>query len=191
MTGLRALVPILSAALLAVASSVASAQTAQWAVGPAQSSIEMQVQTVGIAREGRFRRWSGDFRFDPADPSSARVTVEVRADSLTLQSDLLTRQAVGPGFLDAERYPVIRFDLRSLSPLSQDRYLARADVTLKGRTQPVSFPVSLAMVDDRARMRGSFRLDRRAFGVGTRGAIDALVARDVTVTVAIDARRMS
>jgi polyisoprenoid-binding protein YceI len=104
-------------------------------------------------------------------------------------SGVLTRRATGPAMLDAARHPVIRFELRSLDPLGGDRYSARADITMKGRTRPVTFPLDLRVTGDRAHLTGAFTLDRTDFGIGTTGAWNRLVGRDVTVRVALQARR--
>ena len=47
---------------------------------------------------------------------------------------------------------------------------------LYGRTQSVTFPVDLRTEGDRARMTGSLSLDRTAFGIGTSGPLNGLIA---------------
>ena len=113
----------------------------------------------------------------------------VQAASLKMRSGVLTRRATGPGMLDAGRHPVIRFDLRSLEPVGGVRYSARADITMKGRTRPVTFPLDLRVAGDRAHLTGAFTLDRTDFGIGTTGAWNRMVGREVTVRVALQARR--
>ena len=98
-------------------------------------------------------------------------------------------RATSPAFLDAARYPQIRFDLQSLEPLGGDRYTARARVTMKGVTRPVAFPVDLRVTGDRAHLAGAFVLNRVDFGIGTSGPWNGLVGRQVTVRVALQAQR--
>lgn len=160
-----------------------------WAIDRGASSIEMSVQALGGASTGRFGDWRGDIAFDPAAPERTSATVVVQAASLTLSSSGLTRRALGPGFLDAAMHPVIRFELRSLEPLGDDRYTARADVTVKGRTNPVAFPVDLRVTGDRAHLSGAFNLDRADYGIGTSGPWNSLVGRQVMVRVALQAHR--
>lgn len=99
-----------------------------------------------------------------------------------------TRRAIGPGFLDAARYPTIRVDLTSLESRGGDRYTARADITVKGRTRAVVFPLDLRISGDRAHLAGAVTLDRADFGIGTSGPWNSLVGRQVIVRVALQAR---
>ena len=166
-----------------------AAAPAPWVVIRDASTIEMTVRTLGVTHRGRFEDWRGDIAFDPDAPRQTRASVTVQAASLRMRSSGVTRRAVGPGLLDAARHPVIRFELRSLQPLGGERYSAAAEVTIKGRTRPVTFPLDLRVTGDRAHLTGAFTLDRTDFEIGTTGAWNRLVGREVTVRVALQARR--
>ena len=184
--------PLFAAIALALGlAGPAGADADRWAVIGDSSAITLSVRAFGVTQTGRFGRWSGDIRFDPDAPEDAEVAITVRAASLTMRQQAVTQRAVGPGFLDAERYPTIRFQLRALEPTAPGRYTARADVTVRDRTRPVTFPVTLSVDGGVARMRGGFVLDRADYGIGTQGAMNALVARQVRVDVALATRRAS
>jgi len=161
-----------------------------WTILRDASTIEMTVRAFGLSRHGRFDDWRGDIAFDPAAPGQTRATVVVQAASLNMGSAALSRRATAPAMLDATRHPVIRFELRRLQPLGGDRYSARADITMKGRTRPVTFPLDLRVTGDRAHLTGAITLDRTDFGIGTSGAWNRMVGREVTVRVALQARRV-
>ncbi len=166
-----------------------AAPPASWSVIREASSIEMSVRALGGTYRGQFDDWRGDIAFDPARPALTRSTVVVQAESLRMSPSAITGRALGPAFLDARRHPVIRFELVSLEPLGGDRYSAHANVTMKSTTRPVTFPVDLRVTGDRAHLTGAFNLDRTRFGIGTSGAWNRMVGRDVTVRVALQARR--
>ncbi|HYC68030.1 YceI family protein [Brevundimonas sp.] len=172
-----------------LAFGLAGAAPTPWVVIRDASSIELTVRALGVPHRGQFEDWRGDITFDPAAPGRTRATVVVQAASLRMGSGSLTRRATGPGMLDSASHPVIRFDLRSLESVSADRYSARADITMKGRTRPVSFPLDLRVTGDRAHLTGAFTLDRTEFGIGTAGAWNRMVGREVTVRVSLQARR--
>ena len=165
----------------------ASAQS-RWTFDRARSSIDMHVTAFGQARRGRFGDWSGSIVFDPDSVARTRASVTVQAGSLRLSPPAGTDRAIGPNFLDAARYPTIRFELTSVQPAGGDRYTAGADVTLKGRTRPVTFPVELTASGDTARLTGAFTVDRADFGIGS-GAWSRLVGRRATVRFDLLARR--
>lgn len=160
-----------------------------WTVTRDTSRIEMGVRAFGGSHTGRFDDWRADLTFDPEAPGRTRATVVVQARSLKMSPSAASSRATGPAFLDAARYPDIRVDLQSLQSLGGDRYMASAAVTMKGRTRTIAFPVDLRVVGDRAHLSGAFVLDRTDFGIGTTGPWNRLVGRQVTVRVALQARR--
>lgn len=182
----RAAVPAFAALALLTQTGAAAIP---WAVDRDASRIEMSVRAFGGAHSGRFADWRGDIVFDPDDPDSTRATVVVQSASLAMSPAAVSDRATGPAFLDAARYPQIRFNLRALEPQGGDRYTARAEVTMKGITRPVVFPVDLRVTGDRAHLAGAFVLNRADFGIGTSGPWNRLVGRQVTVRVALQARR--
>lgn len=169
----------------------AGAEVERWSVIRDQSSIAMSVRALGTNHAGQFANWtSTDIRFDPDAPETAQATIDVRAASLTMRERGLTQRALGPDFLDAERYPSIRFRLRAVDRDDRSgRMTARADATIKGRTRPVSFPVEVTRAGGVDRMTGGFALDRVAYGVGTGGGLNGLIGRDVQVDVSLVLRR--
>jgi len=179
---------VLALAALALL-TLTGAREIAWTVDRNASRIEMTVQAFGGSHRGRFSDWGGDILFDPADPDRTRAMIVVRSASLTMSPAAISERATGPAFLDAARHPVIRFDLRSLEPAGGDRYTAHAVVTMKGVTRPLAFPVDLHVTGDRAHLTGAFVLNRADFGIGTSGPWNRLVGRQVTVRVALQARR--
>ncbi|MDP3405876.1 MAG: YceI family protein [Brevundimonas sp.] len=159
-----------------------------WDVVPAESVISLRVGTPLGSRTGRFERWTGDVRFDPQLPLQTRVGIEVEAGSLRMNDAALTRTAVGANFLDGARHPTIVFRLRALDPGEGSRFTARADITMKGVTRPVVFPVTLRSVGQTTQMAGGLSLDRAAFGIGTGGPWDRLIGRQVRVDVVLTTR---
>lgn len=160
-----------------------------WTVVRGESTLALEVRAFGSAQRGRFEDWRGDLTFDPARPADTRADVTVQTASLRMATGAATRQALTRDFLDAERYPTVRLQLRSLEPAGGVRHTARADVTIRGRTRPVSFPVDVRVEGGQARMTGAIVIERADFGIGTSGPWNGLIARQVTVRVALTARR--
>ncbi|ADL01874.1 YceI family protein [Brevundimonas subvibrioides] len=179
---------LIAAAVSALDAPPVLAQVSRWVAVPAQSSITMRVASPLGHRTGRFERWNADVRFDPEAPEAARVAVTVEAASLRMDNAALTRPAIGPALLDTERFPDIRFRLTSLRRLDGERFTAQADVTMKGVTRPVSFPVTLRSDGRTAQMTGGFSLDRAAYGIGTQGSWNRLIGRQVRVDVSLATR---
>lgn len=91
---------------------------------------------------GHFKNVHGKLRFDPAKPLESQVTVQI--DARTLSSGEPDRDAhlKSPDFLDAERYPEIRFDGEDVKLLGVHDYLVTGVLTIRGVTRPVPLQVS-------------------------------------------------
>jgi polyisoprenoid-binding protein YceI len=180
---------LLAALLIALLSPLLTgAAPGPWTFDRDASRIEMSVQAFGGTRTGRFEDWRGSMVLDPEHPESARGSVIVQTASLRMSPAVATARAIGPGFLDAARHPSLRFELKSLRPLADGRYTVSADITIKGRTRAVTFPLDLRISGDRAHLAGALTLDRADFGIGTSGPWNGLIGRQVTVRVALQAR---
>lgn len=162
-----------------------------WVIEREASSIRLSVGAFGVRSSGRFETWRGDVVFDPDRPAATRATVVVQTASLRLSPRGATGRALGPGFLDAARHPTIQLELTSLAPRGGDRWTARADLTVRGVTRAVSFPMDLRVTGDRAQMTGALDIDRATFGIGTSGPWNRAVSRQVNVQVSLQARRAS
>lgn len=177
--------PILLAVLLALTTTAMSPPPPVWTVARQASTIDLQVHAFGGEHAGRFETWQGDVRFDPVTPERTRATVVVQAASLKMHPAIATGRATGPAFLDAAHHPLIRFELRSLESVGGGRFNARADVSIKGHTRAITFPVALEVEGDSARMSGDFSVERADFDIGTSGPLNRLVGPRVRVRVAL------
>lgn len=175
--------------LLVAAPARSEASSDDWTIDRAASAIEMEVRAFGGPARGRFERYEGSIGFDPDAPERTSARFRVEAGSLKMQPAAATSRALGRGFLDVERYPDIRFQLDSLKPLGGDRFEAAANVTIKGRTQRLVFPLDLRETGGRAQMTGGFEIDRDRYGIGVGTLWDRAIDRRIRITVRLSARR--
>jgi len=72
-------------------------------------------------------------------------------------------------FFGVESFPTAQFELLNLNPLRSAEnganFAATGKVTIKGRTDKVSFPVTVSMSEEGARISGEMTLDRSKFDV--------------------------
>ena len=101
-----------------------------WAVDPVHTTIGFQVvDTTDLFSTitGRFTDFEG--RIDGGDEPQLAGTIRVAG----LRTDNEQRDAhlISPDFLDAERYPEIRFESTAVEPRGDDRFLVRGELTVK------------------------------------------------------------
>lgn len=132
----------------------------------------------GEAVDGRFDRWRAAIRFSPDDlpKSTIRVTVDLAsADTGDGQRDDSLKSS---DFFDTGAHPNAVFTARDIRHLGGDRYEARGTLELRGASKPATLRFTLRIDGDRARVAGTARIDRTAFGVGQGewAATDAIAA---------------
>jgi polyisoprenoid-binding protein YceI len=132
----------------------------------------------GEAVDGRFDRWRAAIRFSPDTlaKSQIRVTVDLAsADTGDGQRDDSLKSS---DFFDAGAHPSAVFVARDIRHTGGDRYEARGTLDLRGVSKPATIRFTLNIDGDRARVAGTARIDRTAFGVGQGewAATDAIAA---------------
>lgn len=113
---------------------------------------------LGFSRQmGRFTGVSGEFRFDPDDPGAASVEAEIDVSTLWLGDRAWERKVLSADFLDARRWPTMRYASTRVESLGDDRLRVEGELTLRGTTRPVALDVRVNRVG-----RNSFTLQHRA-----------------------------
>ena len=148
------------------------------------SRIAFTYSEMGVNLDGGFARFSARLVFDPAKPEAARVAVDVQMASVDAGSPEATAEAAGAAWFDAAHFPVSHFESTSLKALGPGRYQLDGNLAIKGRTRPISVPLSFQAQGARGLLSGTFQINRNDFGVGAGEWADpSIVAPAVTVRV--------
>jgi polyisoprenoid-binding protein YceI len=173
------------------------APTTVWKIDAGSSELRFTVSHLVISKiSGRFARFWGTIEVDDASPerSTAELVIEAASiDTGNAERDAHLRSAA---FLDAHRYPSIRFRSVEVVPAGHGDYMINGELTIRGQTQPVTMFVNDRgrVRDDEGRMRAAFYahggFDRQQFGVSwheTAAAGRLIVGDEVEVQVDAEA----
>lgn len=152
-----------------------------------EGTLEITVQQMGSAVTGQFADWTAAISFTDRDTPGPAGTVEVQVSIPSLTLGSVTAQAMGPDFFDAERFP--RAVFRGEIVRTEDGYIARGPLSLKGVEVAIELPFALEIDGDTARMTGALTLDRLAFGVGENMTDAGSLGHGVEVAVDLIAQR--
>lgn len=163
-------------------SAVTTASSDIWQVQ--QGTLTISVNQGGSPVSGDFAEWDAQITYDP-DSRSGQVNVSIPLASLTLGS--ITSSALGPDFMKAADHPIstIKADIAA----EGETLIATGTMTLAGAEAPITLPFDLTIEGDTATMTGQTILDRRDFGIGAGYADESTVGFNVTVDVALTAKR--
>ena len=159
-----------------------------WAIDPLRSGVVAHLSVAGplgsLVRAHVVRcAWvGGAVHLYPEAPNESDVTVDVGTHHLLADEPGLRgpaglrrlphslRERVeakvrGPGWLDVERWPLIRFKSRSLRREPAGVVKAAGELELRGRSVPLEVAATTTLEGDVWRARGQFELETRELGL--------------------------
>jgi len=173
----------LAVLLLTVAAVLTPARAAEFSRFVAdKSQIQFAYRQMGVPSEGRFRKFSVQFVFDPVKPATSRTLIEVEPASAETGIKDVDEELKNAAWFDVRRYPVARFESSQFRALGGGRFEIAGRLTIKGKTRDLTVPMQPRMDGAAIVLEGSFPLKRLEFGVGTGSWSDtATVADEVQV----------
>ncbi|MEQ1662421.1 MAG: YceI family protein [Thiobacillus sp.] len=150
---------------------------------PKQSAISFEFRQMGVGVKGGFMRFATQMTFDPAQPEAGRATIDIDLASIDAGSAEANAESAGKLWFNRSAFPKARFVSSQIQALGNNRYEMRGTLTIKGKSQPMSVPVSFKSGSPVATFTGSFILHRLDFGIGEGMWADLdTVANEVKVT---------
>lgn len=147
-----------------------------------KSSVQFNYQQMGVKMDGRFRKFSSQLNFDPAKPTAARASFDIELASVDTGSSEADQEVAGKPWFNSAAFPVARFVSSSVKPLGNNRYEVAGKLTIKGKSQDLSFPASFAAQGNNGVFEGGFTLRRADFSIGEGSwAKFDIVANDVGI----------
>jgi polyisoprenoid-binding protein YceI len=151
-------------------------------VDMAHSELSFVTRQMGVPVEGRFTRWDAALAFDPRQPESGQATLRIELGSARFAAPEVTAEAQRPVWLDSARFPLATFQSTAIKTLGGGRYEMTGRLSLKGQTQELVLPITLAQTGADGVATGSFAVNRLVFRIGEGEWADAsLVAPEVQV----------
>lgn len=156
-----------------------------WTIQPG-GRLAFSVGTGDNTLRGSFSDWSGTIRFDPDNPETADIRINVSLASASLGDATQDSMLQGADFFATSANPTATWRNTSVRRTGPNRYSASGTLSLKGASRPQSLSFTLSGEGLRRQVEGSASIDRGAFGVGT-GDSAAGLASSVSLNFAFDA----
>lgn len=152
------------ASLLAAASAAHAVEYTQ--VQPEKSAIAFTYEQMGVAVDGKFRRFSSQLQFDPARPTAARAQFTVELASVDTGAAEGDQEVAGKEWFNTRAFPSATFVSSGVRPLGGNRYEVAGRLTIKGHTQEILVPASFTAQGNSGVFDGTFTIRRGDFAVG-------------------------
>ncbi len=137
---------------------------------------------MGIGVDGTIGGLQADVHFNPADVTNSTIEASVDANTINTDNSSRDEHLRSEDFFDVAHYPKLILKSVSFKHGNGNNYTGRFNLTIKGKTKLVEIPFTYTQSNNTGAFKGSFKLNRRDYGVGS----SSLVLAD-EVTVNIDA----
>ncbi len=178
------------ATLLAFASLSATAAPEKYTIDPTHTQVEFTYSHLGFSNiTGRFDQVTGDFNFDPADPTKSTVSISIPVSSLSTGVGKLDEHLQAADFFDAAQFPTATFASTGVTAAGENKLSVAGDLTIHGVTRPVVLDVTINKIGEHPMAkvpaagfdatvtisRSDFGLDKYVPNVGDEVTIDITV----------------
>ena len=114
-----------------------------WEVDFAHSEVKFKVRHLVISHvTGHFRKFNIKVDSSKEDFTDAKIYVEADVNSVDTNDSHRDRHLKSPDFFDAKTYPKIKFVSKSLTRISENKYLLIGDITIRNNTREITLDVN-------------------------------------------------
>ena len=145
-----------------------------------RAAITFKTKNMGIGVDGTIGGLQADVHFNPADLAAS--SIEASADVNTLNTDNSSRDEHlrAEGFFDAANYPKIFLKSVAIKHRSGNNYTSQFNLTIKGKTRQVDIPFTLTQSNGTSTFKGSFKINRLDYGIGSSSMV---LADEVNINI--------
>ena len=163
--------------------SISFSQAGEWKVVESDSFIGFIATYDDIPFEARFESFEADIEFAAGDLDSASFDVSIETVSLDSNSPDRDSGMQEQEWFATEKHPAARFRTDRIERISDNRYRAIGELTVKDVTRTIEVPFTWEQESgDQAILIAETRLKRGDFNIGTgEWAEDDIIGFDVVV----------
>lgn len=149
-------------------------------VDPSASKLEFYGSKQSGGHDGGFTNYAGTMSFG-ADGTIGKIKFEVDTTSIYSDVEQLTEHLKSADFFEVETYPRATFESTEVvvSDTNLNNYKVTGDMTIKGETKSITFPVEVAVKDGKLHTMAEFNINRFDYGIVYEGKADDLINKEV------------
>lgn len=185
---------LLAAATLAAAFISASTAAETYTIDPVHSSVGFKIRHFVSKVPGKFNKFSGTIVVDKDAPANNKVEATIEASSLDTDNQRRDDHVRSADFLDAAKFPTIKFKSTAWNKTGDDTYDVTGDLTIKDVTKPVTLKVTALGVgpgmqpgQSLSGWEATAKINKKEFNVNDPAMLDAALGDDVEIVLNVEA----
>jgi polyisoprenoid-binding protein YceI len=152
------------AALLAATALLANAVPLKTDV--AHSSVTATFKQMNVPVDASFKRFNAQIDYDAAHPEKATARVDIDTASFDMGEAEYNKEVAKKDWFNSPQFPKATFISTAIRPAGSGKLNVSGKLTIKGRTQDVSFPLSVKPEGGKQVFEGQLPIKRLAFNIG-------------------------
>jgi polyisoprenoid-binding protein YceI len=150
-----------------------------------ESTIIFTIHNFGFKVTGSLDPPQGDIRFNPDSLSNSYFRVTIKSASINTDNNTRDEHLREEDYFDVKNYPLISFVSGSIRAAgNKGDFIASGKLTIKNNTKDIQLPFTAVKNGDGYLFTGSFKMNRRDFGVGG----GSTLSNELTVDIKVLAR---
>lgn len=164
-------------------------ENAKWVLDPTHSELTFKVKHLMISNvKGEFKTFSASI--DQEDFSMAKVAVTVDSASVYTNNEDRDKHLKSGDFFDVEAHPEMTFESTSFEKESDDEYVLKGKLTIKGVSKEIKLDVEFGGINkdpwgnQKAGFSLSGKINRKDWGLNWNAALETggvLVSDEVRI----------
>lgn len=149
-----------------------------------ESSVKFTIHNFGFKVTGNLDAPQGDIRFNPDSLSNSFFRVTIKSESINTDNSTRDEHLKEEDYFDVKKYPLISFVSDNIQKAGKDQFVVSGRLTIKRETKDIQIPFTVDKSGNGFLFIGSFKMNRRDYGVGNASTI----SNELTVEIKVAAR---
>ncbi len=169
------------------------AATSTWSLDEAHTNVAFVVKHMMISNvRGHFAEVAATVVLDGQDYSTAQISAEIDATSITTRNDQRDGHLKSADFFDVENFPKLTFVSTKVDATDAETLQVTGDLTIRGTTKPVTLDVTIEghgkdpWGNPRTAFIAETKIKRSEFGLMWNQALESggvLVSDDIRIKI--------
>lgn len=179
--------------------TTAAESTRTWQIDVAHSHVEFAVKHMMISTvKGRFAAFGGNVAYDAQNPAATTVDVSIDVASLDTRQEQRDAHLRSADFLDAEKWPTLRFVSHRIERKGDGEYRLIGGLTIRDVTREVALDVTAQgsgrnpWGQEVVAFSATAKIDRTDFGLTWNQALETggiLVGNEIRIAIELELTR--
>lgn len=155
-----------TAVALAAVLSMLGASAMADSVDYTRSQISFVSRQMNVPVDGRFGKFTAQVAYDPKKPAASKAQIEVDLGSVDTGSSEADVEVGKKSWFNIASFPSAKFVSSSVKSVARDKLEVKGNLSIKGISREVTFPVSVRTAGGSSTFEGAFPLLRLQYKIG-------------------------